>query len=341
MKIQYLVLSALATGFTVLNCFSTGKIKTSWPSTDFGTFPFCNPDDIKLTSAEPARSKIGGTWLQKTQQGVISTSTMLEFKTIDEDKYAFQMTAIGRVNIDSLTVTLIQENVNKMSGTAVSAGDEILLNIAEGKIQVKSAKTEAELDNEKFKEEHSIVFKQGKIKMKLLNEIQMGLINACNITTANDKEMQLGERIVATKDDTIFNGDITQYTRRLELVSQFANSPKHDNKTVINSEGPAEVGVFFKGTDEVVGVKKPNKPKLIFSGTIFHINRPGNTVVIYHPTNLLKLHMGQKLEVRSRKTSKQVAMVTVERLNYTNAIGSVNSGSIDAVDVADLVLGYK
>ena len=334
----------LCLGFTIScwHCFSTGKIKTSWPSTDFGTFPFCNPNDIVLTSTtEPARRKIGGTWLQKTQQGVISTSTMLEFKTIDEDKYTFQMTAIGRVNIDSMTLTLIQENVNKMSGTAVAAGDEILLHITDGKIQVKSAKTEADLDNEKFKEEHAIVFKQGKIRMKLLNENQMGTINACNITTANNKEMQLGEQIVGTKEDMEFTANISQYKRRLELVSQFANSPKHNNKTVINSEGPAEVGVFFKGTDEVVGIDKPNKPKLIFSGTVFHINKSGNTVVIYHPTNLLKLNMGQKLEIRSRKTGKHAAMVTVERLNYTNAIATFKSGSIDAVDVADLVLGFK
>ena len=244
---RHLALYALALVTTTAGCFSTGKIKTSWPSQDSGTFPFCNPDDVKLTSAEPAVAKIGGTWLQKSQQGAFSTSTMLEFKTIGEDKYAFQMTAIGRVNVDSLMVTLIQESVNKMSGTAVAAGEEVLLSIAESHVQIKSGKTAVDLDNEKFSEEHFVKFRQGKIRMKLFKDAnQIGTTHTCNIANYRHEKSQIGERIQSTREDTVFNADISQYKKRMELVSHYEEKTEHNSKIVIDSEGPAEVSVFYK-----------------------------------------------------------------------------------------------
>lgn len=321
-------------------CISTGKIKTSWPSNEQGTFPFCNPDEIQLSSSEPAQRQIGGTWLQKTQQGAIASSTMLEFKTIGPDKYKFQMSAIGRVTIDTITLAMVQETINKTSGEATVSGNEILLNIKESQIQIKSAKTEEEMDNERFTEDTVTKFQSGRIKMGMLGEAnQIAIMSQCFIM--NTKMAGPTEMNAALKDDTVFTPDFSTYKTQRESIVHFPANPQQNAKTVFTSEGPADVGVFFKGTDEVVGKKRPQQPTLVFSGSVFQVHPAQNQVVIYHPTNLRKLNAGQQLEIQSRRSGARIATVKVDRLNYTNAIASVESGSIGSIDVADLVVGYK
>lgn len=321
----------------LIACVSTGKIKVSNQGSELGKFPFCNPDDIALTANGPALRKIGGTWLQKTEQGAISSATMLELKTTGEDKYVFEMTSVGRLKVDTMMVTLFQESINKLSGTAVVSGDEILLHISKGSPQTKSAETEADLDRGRYEQEHSMNFRMGRIKMKMLAEVnQIATVSSCNIISQNTAGT--GEWDSGIKDDTVFNADFSQYTTRREVNDHFEVFPEHSRRSLMTIEGPAEVGVLFKAIDEIL----PKKQKqLVFSGTVFQINKAANTVIIYHPTNLSKLNIGQGLEIKSRRTGAQMATVTVDRLNYTNAIVSVKSGSIASIDMADLVLGYK
>lgn len=324
---------------TLASCFSTGKIKTSWPSTDYGTFPFCNPNDIRLTADGPALRKIGGTWLQKTQQGVISSSTMLEFKTIAPDKYIFQMSAVGRVAIDSMLQRLVQETIHKTWGDATVSGNEILLDVKGSQIQVKSAKTEEEMDNERFTEDTVVKLQSSRLKMTMLGEAnQIAGTAACSIT--NTKSPGPTESNQSAKSDTAFTTDFSAYKTQLETVVHFESRPNANAKTFMTIEGPADVGVFFKGTDEIVTGKRTQQPKFVFSGSVFQIQPARNEIVIYHPTNLRKLRVGEKLEIKSRRSGVHVATATVSRLNYTNAIASVESGAIKNIDIADLVLGY-
>lgn len=338
-KIKPFPLSITAILLALSACFSTGKIKTSWPSTDYGTFPFCNPDDVRLSSDGPAQRQIGGTWLQKTQQGAISNSTMLEFKTVAPDKYKFQMSAIGRLTIDSMIQRLVQETISKTWGEASVSGNEILLNIKGSQIQVKSAKTEDDMDNERFTEDTVIKLQSGRLKMTMLGEAnQIAIVALCQIM--NTKSPGPIEWNHAAKDDTVFTNDFSAYKTIRESVVHFESNPNNNAKTLITIEGPADVGVFFKGADETVLEKRPQQSRIAFSGSVFQILLAQNRVVIYHPTNLRKLHVGQKLEIKSRRSGAQIATVKVDRLNYTNAIASIDSGSIREIDIADLVLGY-
>lgn len=320
-------------------CFSTGKIKTSWPSTDYGTFPFCNPDDVRLTSDEPAQRQIGGTWLQKTQQGAISGSSILEFKTIAPNKYKFQMSSISRLTIDSTLQKLVQETITKSSGEAIVAGNEILLNIKENQIQAKSAKTEEEMDNERFTEDTVVKLQSGRSKMAVLGEAnQIATVASCDIT--NTKSPGPTEWNGSTKIDTVFTTDLGAYKTQLETVVHFDSRPDANAKTIMTIEGPADVGVFFRATEETVVAKRPRHSGNVFSASVFQVHPAQNEVVIYHPTNLRKLNVGQKLDIKSRRSGAQVATVKVLRLNYTNAIAVVESGTIQSIDVADLALGY-
>lgn len=338
-KIKSFPLSITAILLTLSACFSTGKIKTSWPSTDYGTFPFCNPDDVRLSSDGPAQRQIGGTWLQKTQQGVISSSTMLEFKTMAPDKYKFQMSSIGRFTIDSALQKLVQETITKTSGEAIVSGNEILLNIKDSQIQAKSAKTEEEMDNERFTEDTVVTLESGKSKMVMLGEAnQIAGVASCSIT--NTKSPGPTESNQSTKLDTVFTTDFSAYKTQLESTVHFESRPDANARTLITIEGPADVGVFFKAADEAAVEKRPRQQRIAFSASVFQIYPAQNEVVIYHPTNLRKLRSGQKLEIKSRRSGTHVATATVSRLNYTNAIASVESGAIKNIDIADLVLGY-
>lgn len=319
-------------------CISTGKIKTSWPSTEYGTFPFCNPNDIRFTADSPAQRKIGGTWLQKTQQGAISSSTMIEFKTVAPDKYKFQMSAIGRLTIDSMIQHLVQETISKTWGEAIVSGNEILLNIHGSQIQVKSAKTEEDMDNERFNEDSVITLKSGRLKMAMLGEAnQIGVIASCQIM--NTKNPGPTEWNHAAKDDTVFASDFSAYKTVRQSVVHFESKPNNNVRTVMTIEAPADVGAFFRGDEEAGAEKRSQQPRFIFSGSIFQIHPAQNQVVIYHPTNLRKLSAGQRLKIKSRRSGAQVATVKVDRLNYTNAIASIESGSIKNVDIADFVSG--
>jgi len=318
-----------------------GKVKLVSESSDTDHFPLQSPADMRLSAETTGTLNLQGTWLLQGIHGDLEVLGILEFYPQQAGRYGFRLDTI-RGEKEGLSAL---ETTTTSLGSAIARGDELMLIIEKEDTENQMNTTDRFMDKEKFLKDIKSETVDGKIHLKVFrNPNRLQLIQSVSTLIVGTSPGGVSKRSFKVAVQPSDKPDMLRVTH--ETIAHFTERPDEtsglykDFRYVMNFEMPPDVQTYYQSTGPALRNAARPGPKINFSGAVYQIRNEITKVVVYSATQLQKLSAGKKLEVRSRKTGQKLATLSVDTVNYTNAVCSIISGQISQIEVADAVIGY-